>query len=97
MTSPAPRPAARPFAEGPAGTQRIDATTVQKGSDRRTRYERGKSDLPPSPPLAKKIWWRPFRLDFHTDEHEPQHREVASVVDIAHPADHGEARGPRGP
>lgn len=33
----------------------------------------------------------------HTGEHEPQHREVASAVDIAHPADHGEARGPQGP
>src|SRR5699024_11897344 len=49
------------------------------------------------PRTRKKICWQPFRPGFQTGEHEPQHREVASVVDIAHPADHGRARGPRGP
>lgn len=40
MTSPAPRPAAHPFAEGPGATTRVDATSVQKGSDRRARGHR---------------------------------------------------------
>src|SRR5699024_253763 len=34
------------------------------------------------PRTRKKICWQPFRPGFQTGEHEPQHREVASVVDI---------------